>query len=88
MLRAAALPPSPSKRRVPGGNLQRGRILDPIILYTEDAIVITVPVLSIKGIRDCPSNPPAEITIELTEPIGDRVLLDGSVYPARRPVPP
>ena len=31
---------------------------------------------------DMPSNPPTIVTVELEEPLGDRVLLDGGVYPA------
>lgn len=35
------------------------------------------------GMATCPSNPQFPVTIELTEPLGGRALLDGGVSPPR-----
>jgi hypothetical protein len=58
-----------------------GRVLAPAIVYGADAITITIAVRVIGG--DCPSNPAFPLTIQLAEPLGDRALLDGSVFPPR-----
>jgi hypothetical protein len=58
-----------------------GRVLAPAIVYGEDAITITIAVRVIGG--DCPGNPEFPVTIQLAEPLGDRALLDGTVFPPR-----
>jgi hypothetical protein len=58
-----------------------GRVLPPAIVYGADAITITIAVRMEGG--DCPSNPEFPLTIQLAEPLGDRALLDGSVFPPR-----
>ena len=58
-----------------------GRVLAPAIVYGADAITITIAVRVIGG--DCPGNPEFSVTIQLAEPLGDRALLDGSVFPPR-----
>jgi hypothetical protein len=65
-----------------------GRVLAPAIVYGTDAITITIAVRQDPG--DCPMNPEFPLTIQLAEPLGDRALLDGSVFPPRdasRPPP-
>jgi hypothetical protein len=58
-----------------------GRVLAPAVVYGEDVITITIAVRVIGG--DCPGNPLFPLTIQLAEPLGDRALLDGSVFPPR-----
>ncbi|MFJ2030138.1 hypothetical protein [Streptosporangium sp. NPDC087985] len=60
----------------------RVRLIDIESTSTEVRIVIGVQPLS--GILTCQGNPPTPFTVELDEPLGDRVLIDASVYPPRR----
>jgi hypothetical protein len=59
------------------GLTPEGRIGAPDIKYGDVNVVITVPVRRFGG-ADCPSNPEYQTTIELSEPIGERLLVDGS----------
>lgn len=66
-----------------------GRIQPPVVLFDEGSVVITVTVRQRPGAQDCPGNPITPISIELGQPLGDRVVLDGSVFPPRdASVPP
>jgi hypothetical protein len=86
----AALPLSPEDRTISAflqeracasGQTPEGRILGPRIEYEPDAIVITFRVREDLG--DCQGNPKHPITIQLEQPLGSRVLLDGGVTPPR-----
>lgn len=68
-----------------GGEPATGRIPDPDIVYEEDRVVVTIGVVPKAGAQPCPGNPPTEYTVELDEPLGDRVLLDGSHDPPAEP---
>lgn len=68
-----------------GGRSAEGRIVDPVIEYRADAVVVTVSVIPLPGPQDCPSNPPAPYQLVLDEPLGDRALLDGGVDPPAAP---
>lgn len=66
------------------GQAATGRIADPIVEYGEVAITITVPVRAVTGLALCPGNPWTPFVLELDEPIGDRVLLDGGPWPPQQ----
>jgi len=66
------------------GKPMDGRLLPPIVLYAPDAVTIAIVVRTRPGDQDCPGNSPEPVTVELTEPLGDRPLFDGSSYPAQR----
>lgn len=68
-----------------GGEGPGGRLLDPTIVATEDAITITFATRALEGAQTCPSHPPAHRQVVLPEPLRGRALLDGGVYPARPP---
>jgi hypothetical protein len=70
-----------------GGEPADGRILDPVIDADEDRIVVTFLIEQVQGAATCPSNPPTPAALDLGEPLGDRVLLDGGVDPPREPTP-
>jgi hypothetical protein len=57
------------------GQSPAGRIAGPTIEYRSDAVVVTFSVRTIGG--RCPSNPTYPVTVELTEPLGTRTLIDG-----------
>jgi hypothetical protein len=50
-----------------------------------DAVVVTFIAGDLTGNQTCPSHPPARRTVELSERIGDRQLLDGGTMPAQPP---
>lgn len=39
-----------------------------------------------QGFATRPSNPPARVVVELTEPLGDRSFLDVGVFPPAEPI--
>lgn len=60
-----------------------GRVVPPRIFYATDSVLVTFWVRRLPGAQDCPGNPPFATEIELTEPLGERKLLDGSEVPPR-----
>jgi hypothetical protein len=69
------------ERACASGQPADGRIADPIVEYGEDAITITIPVRPVEGGATCPGNPWTAFVVELDEPVGDRLLLDGGPWP-------
>ena len=63
------------------GQSSEDRIVAPRIVVEEDAITITFAVMPLEGPQDCQGNPASEVRVELPEPLGDRELRDGGVYP-------
>jgi hypothetical protein len=57
------------------------RVSEPRIVVTDDAVTITFGVTPLEGPQDCQGNPPTEVRVELPEPLGERELRDGGVYP-------
>ena len=71
------------------GQSSDGRIAPPLVEYQADAIVLTFGVTPFPGGADCPGHQPGHYSVTLEEPIGDRALLDGGVFPpgdASKPV--
>ena len=58
------------------GRTPEGRVQEPKVVYERDRIVISISVRTWPG--DCPSNPDYPLVVELSEPLGDRELVDGS----------
>jgi hypothetical protein len=71
------------ERSCASGRSPEGRVLEPLVVYGEAAIVVAYAVQQRPGGQDCPSNPPFAVTLELAEPIGERLLLDGGTFPPR-----
>ena len=65
-----------------GGQDPEGRIVEPRITLDEDSITITFGETPLDGPSDCQSNRDAPYQVVLPEPVGDRTLRDGGVYPA------
>jgi hypothetical protein len=68
------------------GQSAEGRVLEPAVDYRDDAVVVTVRVIPLGGAQTCPGNPNTPASLELTEPLGERVLLDGGAIPPAPPV--
>ena len=64
------------------GRSPEGRIAPPTVIYREDSVTIIFGTRPLAGTQTCQARPPAEVSVDLREPIGNRVLLDGSVFPA------
>lgn len=61
------------------GNLALDRIREPVVRYRTDAIVITFRVAPLpSGAYNCMGTIGTRYVVDLDEPIGDRVLIDGS----------
>lgn len=69
------------ERACASGGSPEGRITGPRIEYRADAVVVTFTVREVGGV--CPSNPRFAVTINLAEPVADRLVLDGGVEPPR-----
>jgi hypothetical protein len=59
------------------------KVFPPTVTYSEFEVVVTFMVVSTHTF-DCPGNRPVLYRVELSEPIGDRRLFDGSCLPAAR----
>lgn len=66
-------------------------LIESEVTYTEETVkvVLTAPPPSADKMQDftCIGTAPTEYTLVLEEPIGDRKVVDISVYPAREPTP-
>lgn len=49
----------------------------PQVLETETQVIIVFAVEPVVGGADCPGNPSTPVTVELSQPLGDRELVDG-----------
>ncbi len=65
------------------GQSPEGRVLEPLVVYGPDSVAVAIAIRHIVGGADCQSNPEFPVLIELSEPLGDRVLVDGSQFPPR-----
>jgi len=71
------------ERACANGQSSEGRIAPPFVLYEPDSVVLTFGVVLKPGGQRCPGHPPGSYHVKLDEPIGDRWLLDGGVFPPR-----
>jgi hypothetical protein len=67
------------------GRSSEGRIVGPDIAYTDESVTVTFAVRQLGGSQDCRGNPPTPVAVRLSEPLGDRALLDGGTDPPREP---
>jgi hypothetical protein len=63
----------------------RGRLADPIMRVTPEAVLVifTARFGGDTGDVCVDSQKPYKVTVELDEPLGDRALLDGALWPPR-----
>lgn len=55
-----------------------GEVLEPRVSYKRDRIVIQVDVAPFRGAANCPGNDSVPVTVVLSEPVGERDLVDGA----------
>lgn len=61
------------------------RLTEPAVEVTPQAIIITFASRPPDGAQNCASHPPARRQVQLPEPLGNRDLLDGGLYPPQPP---
>ena len=61
------------------------RLDDPTVEVTPEALIVTFTSRPPSGDQNCPGNPAVKRTVELPEPLGNRELLDGGLYPPQPP---
>ena len=76
------------ERACASGSAATGRMSTPLIEYAAETVTITVGVRGLPGVQACPSNQATPLAVQLTEPLGDRTLLDGGRDPIGPPSPP
>jgi hypothetical protein len=65
------------------GQSSKDRLRPPLITYEADRVVVVFTVEPLSGAQECPSNPSTEVRVELSQPLGERQLLDGGTLPWR-----
>lgn len=58
-------------------------LLGPQIIETDDAVLVAFAAVSPIGPAECPGNPSTPVTIELSQPLGQRTLYDGLHVPPK-----
>lgn len=53
----------------------------PQVIETDYEVLVAFAVIPVAGGANCPGNPSTRVTIELSRPLGERVLLDGTHIP-------
>lgn len=82
---AVELPVAVTELACTGATPCDDRLLPPIVDDLPEALVLTFSVMPLPpGNYTCPGNPPALVDVSLPTPIGDRAILDGHYWPARR----
>jgi hypothetical protein len=71
------------ERACASGQTAEGRVELVTLDETTDEVGLVIGVRGLDGAQTCPSNPPTPFTVELSEPLGDREVVDASVVPAR-----
>ena len=55
----------------------------PQVIETDEAVLVAFAVVPVAGMATCPGNPSTAVTVELSEPLGDRWIYDGLHFPPR-----
>jgi hypothetical protein len=63
------------------GEGPEGRIVVADVTYLADSVVVTLGTEPLPGPQTCQGSPPGEYSFDLDEPLGERQLYDGWVYP-------
>jgi hypothetical protein len=72
-----------TERDCNSGEPATGRVVDPVIVIGPDRVAITFGIRPRPGDHECQGNPPTPTEVVLPEPLGGRMLVDGSFVPPR-----
>jgi hypothetical protein len=59
------------------GRRPDGRVLAPSVSFRAGEVAVAYYVRPLRGVQTCPGAPPAKKTLHLSQPLGDRSLVDG-----------
>jgi hypothetical protein len=71
------------ERACASGQSAEGRVEIIDVQETEDQVRLRIGVRPREGGQDCPGNPPTPFTVDLSEPLGERKIVDASIVPPR-----
>ncbi len=78
-----------TERTCTSGQAMGGRLQPPSITYGQDSVLVVFAARPLEGNAfDCPSNPSMRVVVQLSEPLGERDLLDAGFFPPAEPVEP
>ena len=67
-----------TERACTGGEAPGNRLREPVVRYTESSVILAISADALPdGFYTCPGNPPVSVVVELSEPLGDRSLVEG-----------
>lgn len=70
------------ERACASGEAAGDRLLGPEIVETDDAVRIAFATIKRTGSADCPTHPYSPVTVRLSRPLGNRMLIDGRTVDA------
>ena len=70
-----------TERSCSSGRTPEGRIVPAAVIYEPDSVTLIFGVKPLPGAQTCQGAPPAAVSLELREELGNRELFDGSVFP-------
>ncbi len=59
------------------------RLRGPQVVESDTEVAVAFAAVSQTGMFTCPGNPSTPVTVELSQPLGDRTVVDGLTYPRR-----
>jgi hypothetical protein len=78
-----------AERTCTGGQPMLDRLLRPSIRYGTATVTVVFAATPLAGdLFTCPGNPSTRVTVELSEALGDRRLVDGAFFPPTDPTVP
>ena len=66
-----------------GGREMGDALRGPEVVETDTAVVVAFAVVPVAGMNTCEGNPATAVTIELSEPLGQRWVYDGLFFPPK-----
>ncbi|MCY3633461.1 MAG: hypothetical protein OXH29_12390 [bacterium] len=65
------------------GRTMGDALMGPQLVETDEAVLVAFAVVPVYGSATCPGNPSTSVTIELSQPLGQRTLYDGLYVPPK-----
>lgn len=72
-----------TESRCANGRAMGDALMGPQVVETDEAVLVAFAVIPVYGIVTCPGNPSTSVTIELSQPLGQRTLYDGLHVPPK-----
>lgn len=67
-----------NERACASGQAPEGRVEPPVVMPSEGAMIVSVRVRERPGVQDCQGNPDFAMTVDLPEPLGQRLCSTGA----------